>query len=438
MSISPYTTIPSHNPYWWDAAPRETDGPTDHVPLPARADVVVIGGGYAGLSAAITLARADRSVVVCEAGPPGYGASTRSGGMIGHGHRLSYSKLIEVHGAAKAKALIAEGMASLAFAKALIGDEKMDAALQPVGRLRGAWTQADYTTMGREAALLQRELGLLVDVVQKSDMRREISTDSYQGGLIFHSHAGLHPALFHQGLLAVARKAGVMIAGFTPVTAVTGAASPFSVTTSRGTIQARDIVITTNGYSGRPVVDMARRLVPMPSFLIATEEIGANRVKDLIPSGRMIVETREKHLYYRPSPDGKRLILGGRAALHPIDLDEAGGRLRKELVALFPSLADVGVSHAWTGNVAMTRSDLPGIGQRNGHWHALGCNGSGVALMPYLGHKLALKILGDKEGNTAFDDIPFTALPFYDGRPWFLPLMTQWFRLRDRLHGNVV
>ena len=420
-------------PFWWEAAPRESE---QEVNLPATADCVVVGAGYAGLNAALTLARAGRSVVVCEAGPPGFGASSRSGGMIGHGHRLSYSNLIALYGAAKAKTLIGEGMASLDYVKQLIISEGIDARLSAVGRLRGAWTQADYDTMGREADLLSRDLGLPVEVIQKADMRKEIASDSYQGGLLFTNHGGVHPALFQQGLLAVAREAGVKVAGFTPVTRIERQAKRSVVHTSRGPIMAGDVLVTTNGYSGSPVVDLARRLVPMPSFLIATEEIGENRVRDLIPNLRMIVETREKHLYYRPSPDGKRIILGGRSALHPIELEEAKVRLRKELVALFPSLAQTEISHVWTGNIAMTRSDLPGIGKLGGLWYALGCNGSGVALMPYLGHKLALKILGDKEGVTAFDDIPFKAIPFYDGRPWFLPLMTAWYRGRDWLRGN--
>jgi glycine/D-amino acid oxidase-like deaminating enzyme len=421
------------NPFWWDAAPREAE---QTLTLPARADCVVVGAGYAGLNAALTLARAGRSVIVCEAGPPGFGASSRSGGMIGHGHRLSYSNLIAIYGAAQAKDLIGEGMASLDYVKQLIGSEGIDARLTAVGRLRGAWTAADYETMGREADLLSRDLGLPVDVVQKADMRKEIATDSYQGGLVFHSHGGVHPALFQQGLLAVARKAGVQIAGFTPVSRTETIGDHSRVHTARGVVTARDVIVATNGYSTRPVLDFARRLVPMPSFLIATEEIGENRVRDLIPNLRMIVETREKHLYYRPSPDGKRIILGGRAALHPIDLEEARSPLRKELVALFPSLEHTAISHVWTGNVAMTRSDLPGIGKLGGLWYALGCNGSGVALMPYLGHKLALKILGDRDGATAFDDIPFKAIPFYDGRPWFLPLLTAWYRGRDWLRGN--
>jgi glycine/D-amino acid oxidase-like deaminating enzyme len=423
-----HLSVQSYDPYWWDAAPREMPSP---ITLPAQIDVLVIGGGYAGLSAALTLARGGRQVLVCEAGPPGLGASTRSGGMIGHGHRLSYSRLIEVHGADKAKALISEGMASLAYVKALITDEAIDARLDPVGRMRGAWTLADYDTMGREADLLSRNVDLEVEVLQKADMRREIATDSYQGGLIFPSHAGLHPALLHQGLVTAARKAGALVAGYTPVTGLSQAKDGWQVTTGDHTILAKEVVAATNGYSGKPLTPLARRLVPMPSYLIATEEIGENRVTDLIPNRRMIVETREKHLYYRPSPDGKRIILGGRAALHPIPLDQAAARLHKELVALFPGLGEVAISHVWSGNVAMTRSDLPGIGQRDGIWFAMGCNGSGVALMPYLGHKLALKMLGSKDGATSFDQIPFTAIPFYDGRPWFLPLMTAWFRAKD-------
>lgn len=424
----------SHDPYWWDAAPLES--PVAAVALPKTCDVAIIGAGYAGLSAALTLVRAGRSVVVLEALAPGEGASTRSGGMIGHGHRLSYTKLIERFGPQKAKDLILEGMASLEFVKALITGEKIDAALQVTGRMRGAWTEADYATMARDAEALTRDLDMPIDVLSKADVRREIAADCYQGGLLFRAHGGVHPALFFRALLHCARAAGVMVAGHTPVSAVRREADKFIVQTARGSIEAATVIVATNGYTGRATAAFARRLVAIPSFMIATEAIGQDRVRELIPNGRMIVETREKHLYYRPSPDGTRIVLGGRAALHPIPLDEAAGRLMKELRAIFPTLENTRVNHAWTGNVAMTRSDLPGIGQREGVWYALGCNGSGVALMPYLGHKVALKVLGREEGRTAFDDIAFTAVPFYTGNAWFRPLMTWGFRARDAWRGN--
>ena len=200
----------SHDPYWWDAAPRESPIEAE---LPKSCDVVIIGAGYAGLSAALTLARAGRSVVVLDALAPGEGASSRSGGMIGHGHRLSYTKLIERFGPQKAGDLIREGMASLEFAKALIVDETIDAQLQVSGRVRGAWTKGDYAALTRDAQALQRDLGMAVDVLSKADVRREIAADCYQGGLLFHAHGGVHPALFHLGLLRRARTAGAFVAG---------------------------------------------------------------------------------------------------------------------------------------------------------------------------------------------------------------------------------
>jgi glycine/D-amino acid oxidase-like deaminating enzyme len=219
--LSPESTSFSQDPYWWDAAPQEARA---EVALPQRCDVAIVGSGYAGLSAALTLARAGRSVLVLEADAPGNGASTRSGGMIGHGHRLSYAALIDRYGADKAKDLIREGMSSLDFVKSLIAGESIDAKLQVVGRMRGAWTAADFATMQKDAAALQRDLGLPVDVLSRADVQKEMAADCYQGGLLFHTHGGVHPALFHRGLLLRAREAGVTVAGWTPVRALSSAA----------------------------------------------------------------------------------------------------------------------------------------------------------------------------------------------------------------------
>jgi len=431
MSAEP--TSVSRDPYWWDAAPREA---RIDLALPKACDVAIIGGGYTGLSAALTLARAGRSVVVFEAGAPGQGASSRSGGMIGHGHRLSYARVIERFGVEKAKELVREGVASLEFLKAMIAEEKIDAALQVRGRVRGASTEADYAMLARDADALRRDLGMPVDVLSPAEVRNELAADLYRGGVLFHAHGGVHPALLQQGLLQRARAAGALVASYTTVTALNREASGFVVGTTRGAVRAAEAIATTNGYTGRTTPAFARRLVAIPSFLIATEPLGENRVRELIPNGRMIVETHDKHRFLRPSPDGARIVMGGRAALHPIPLDQAADWLTKELGAMFPTLASVAITHVWTGNVAMTRSDLPGIGQRDGLWYALGCNGSGVALMPYLGHKVALKVLGRRDGSTAYDDIPFAAIPFYNGTAWFRPLMTWWYRARDKMRGD--
>jgi glycine/D-amino acid oxidase-like deaminating enzyme len=275
-----------------------------------------------------------------------------------------------------------------------------------------------------------------VEVVPRAEQRREIASGLYHGGVLFHAHGGVHPALLHTGLLDAARRAGAIVAPFTPVSAVRPEAGGFSLTHGRGVLKARDVLACTNGYTVAGLPRLARRLVAMPSYMIATERLGQNRVRALIPNGRMIVETRQTHLYYRPSPDGERIILGGRAALHDIPLDVAARRLKHYLREVLPEIGDVGLSHAWTGRVCMTRSDMPFIGRLDGIWHAVGCNGSGVALMPYLGRKLALKVLGDPAGSTAYDGIEADPVPFHRGRAWFLPAMTAWWRFQDRRAGR--
>jgi glycine/D-amino acid oxidase-like deaminating enzyme len=420
---------PKQMPLWWESAPRERDsGGT----LPRSEDIVIIGAGYTGLSCALALARAGRSVTVLDSDAPGFGASSRSGGMVGHGHRLSYAKLEARYGISKAKAILREGVAAFDFTIGLIERERIDAKFVRVGRFRGCATAADYEANAREAERLRSEIGLPCEVVPRAEQHREVASDAYQGGVVFPTHGGLHPGLFHAGLLDVARRAGATVIGYTPALRIDASDGASRVVTARGVIKASEIVVTTNGYTPRSIGPLARCLLPIPSFLIATESLGPNRVRAAIPNGRMIVETRSKHLYFRPSPDGERIILGGRAALHPIALSEAARWLQRELGAILPDLASVQLTHCWTGNVAFTLRELPGIGRHNGVWHALGCNGSGVALMPYLGNKLAHKITGAVDGTTAFDDLPLRPIPLYWGDPWFRPLMTAWHRLTDR------
>src|SRR5258708_19289823 len=179
--------------------------------------------------------------------------------------------------------MIREGVASLKVAKALIDDEKIDAQLQVSGRMRGAWTVADYAMMTRDAQALQRDLGMAVDVLSKTDVRREVAADCYQGGLLFHAHGGVHPALFHLGLLQRVRTAGALVAGHTPVTAVRGEATKFIVETARGSIDATEVIATTNGYTGRTTPPLARHVVAIPTSLIPTEPVTTTRLPTPIP-----------------------------------------------------------------------------------------------------------------------------------------------------------
>ena len=421
-------------PWWWEWAPRVEAG---EEAIPERADVAIVGSGYAGLSAALTLARGGRDVVVLEAREPGYGASSRAGGMIGGGHVRWLEPLVRQYGESHALAILQEGLNSYEFTRNLIESESIDCHYKPVGRLRAAWRPKDFDIMQRDIEDLSRKIGYDVTIVSKAEMANEVQTDLYAGGSIYNNHGGLHPALFHSGLMDLAVKAGARIRGNARVFNLSREGSRHQVTTQRGAISARNVIVATNGYTPRELKPFAHRIMPAQTYMIATEPLGEALVRRLIPNQRMIVETRWRHCYYRPSPDAQRILFGARASLGRISLDRAAAILRKLMVELFPVLSNVSVTHCWTGQLGFARDFLTHIGELDGVHYALACNGSGVAMLPYAGHKAALKVLGSEEGKTAFDVHEFRKIHlFYTGRPWFRPFVSGYYRIVDHFEGS--
>jgi glycine/D-amino acid oxidase-like deaminating enzyme len=423
---------PTTAPFWWEAAPpQDRDGP-----LPAKVEVAIVGGGYTGLSAALTLARAGRQVAVLDAQRPGEGASSRNGGMIGSGHRVGFAAASEKYGPAVARRLLQEGNNALAYTTALIEREKIACHFVRSGRFRGAWNAQHYAAMERELDTLRREIGLEATMVPKAQVPQEVATPHYHGGCIFHLHGGLHPALFHLGLMERVETAGAKVFGSAAVQSIESHGGRHRLTTPRGGLEAGEVIVATNGYTRPGTPFFSRRVVPAASYLVATEELGENRVRALIPGGRMIVETRARHCYYRASPDGRRLLLGARPALRNLDPRRTLPTMRRLLEHLFPELKGVGLSHAWSGLVGMSRDSLPHLGRHEGLWYALGYSGSGVAMAPYLGHKVALRLLGDPEGRTPFEETPFPSVPFFSGQSWFLAPLELWYRVKDWREGS--
>ncbi|MDX1529350.1 MAG: FAD-binding oxidoreductase [Gammaproteobacteria bacterium] len=422
---------PVETPYWWEAAPIEE--PVSH-DLPERSDVVVVGAGYAGLSAALTLARAGRDVHVLEKDRPGEGASSRNGGICSGNIRISFRKMTERFGRERARAVYGEGKAAREDLARFIKDEGIECNYSLVGRFTGAIRPHNYEGLARECEMLKRELGIEAYVVPRAEQHAEVGTDIYHGGAVRPDIGGLHPGLFHRGMLERVKRSGATIHARTPATGLSRESDGFEVATPRGKISCRDVVIATNGYTGRHALPwLARRLVPVASQIIATEPLDAEVMNRLMPKKRMLGETRHLYHYYRPSPDGTRILFGGRRGAQTGDPQKKMRHLYRHLIEIFPELDGIGISHCWWGYVAMTYDELPKVSVHDGVHYATGFCGSGVVWARWLGKKAALRILGDAAAETAFDDAPFRAIPLYDGRPWFLPAAMVWQGFKDRI-----
>lgn len=418
------------DPYWWEDAGRPTSALETE--LPAEADIVVIGAGLTGLAAARTLARAGKVVLALDALQPGEGASSRNGGMIGGGHRLSFETMRARFGQDTALCLLREAhLDSGDFVKSLMSDENIECDYVESGRFRGLWRSAEYERAARDLEQLQRMIPLEAEMLPWARQREEVASDLYRGGTVFFRHGGLNPAKWVAGIQRSALGAGARVRGKTPVQSVERDGVGFRVSTPEGVVRTGVVLAATNGYTPAQLTPFARRILPIPSFMVATEAIGRARIDELFPRGRMIVESRDRHCYFRPSPDGERIVFGARAAMFDIPEKLAQGQLRGLLRQVFPQLEDIDLSHSWRGRTGFSFDFLPSVGKIDGIWHAMGYSGSGNAMAPYLGHKAALQILGDPEGDTAFSRTAFPTRWWHRGRPWFLPFADVTFRLRD-------
>lgn len=417
-------------PYWWDTTPL-CDVPAD--PLPNRADAVVIGAGYTGLHAALQIARAGRSTVVLEAGPLGHGCSTRNGGQISTSIKPSLAELTRKHGASTAKRIFTDGHNSRAFVEDFVRAEAIDCDFRTCGRFHAAHTPKAYDALRASAENQPEGFEVPVTLVPRNEQRAEIGSDFYHGGAIYHDHAAIDPGRYHAGLVALCRQAGVIFLPHTAATNLSDTGDTTTVRTPRGDISAKDIVLATNGYSGPLSRWHQRRVIPIGSYIIATEELPAALMDDLNPQDRIVSDSRRVVYYYRSSPDRKRILFGGRVSATETDTDSSATRLFAELLRIFPQLQGRRVTHSWMGFVGYTFDSLAHAGQIGKLHYAMGYCGSGVGMASYLGMKAGLRVLGYPEAETGIADTSFPTRPLYRGKPWFLPAAVEYYRIRDRI-----
>ncbi len=416
-------------PYWWEAYEPVA---LPEASLPKDIAVAIVGGGYAGLSAALELARNGIESIVLDAAEPGFGGSTRSGGLVSAGVNVGKRMINKALTPEQAKPFLNDAIDAFTNIENLITSENIDCGWTKTGYFLGAWCQSHYDAMKKKVDLLNSDAQSDAVLVPREQQRAEIGSDYYFGGMLVGRAAHLHPALYFKGLLDRVQKAGVAIASRTPVNGLSQEADgTWTVRTPRGTIRAGHVIIATNGYTGDVTPQFKRRVVPVGSYIIATEELPPDLAKSLSPQNRSFADTRRVLTYYRLSPDGKRMIFGGRAKFGFSDPVETAPMLHRFMTDRFPQLKGTKITHAWTGNVAFTMDELPHMGKFQGLHFALGCNGSGVAMMSFLGRETARKIIGKSNRTIAFDQPEFPTSPLYHGNPWFLPLVGAWFRTAD-------
>jgi len=419
-------------PYWWEAY-RPTAGELVDVPRTAR--VAIVGGGYAGLSAALELAKHGIDAVVLEANELGSGASTRNGGAVSGGVNVgkSFSGKTLAVDRDRVDRILSDAADAFGLIDRLIDEERIACFWEKPGRFVGAWAKRHYDTQSHQLAMLNEAARAGAYMMPRERQREEIASDYYFGGMVVERSGKLHPALYYKGLLDACRRRGVPVCARAAVTRIGREGSGWRVETGRGTLSAGDVVVATNGYTGNLTPALRRRVVPIASHIIATEELPPDLAASLIPKARTLSDTKRVLCYYRMSPDGRRMVFGGRARFTQVDATVSAPILHRYMTDRFPQLRGVKVTHAWTGNVAFTLDALPHMGCRDDLHYCLGCNGSGVAMMTYLGWQTARKIARVANYACSFDTEEFPDHLLYSGNPWFLPAVGGYYRLRDHL-----
>jgi glycine/D-amino acid oxidase-like deaminating enzyme len=413
---------------WTDTAPLPS---LPASALPDSTDVLVIGGGYTGLSAARSLARRGVEVTVLEQHTMGWGASSRNGGFMLSGYKPEMEEIARRVGAERAAGMFRLTLDAMSYVENLVQEERIECDYTHSGALTLAAKAKHLPALAASSRFLRNSLGYETQVLSHTELRDEIGSARYHGGLLDPGGCSLQPARYVAGVARAAARAGARLQENTRVTGVTRVGDRFEVAAGSGRVKAREVLAATNGYTPGALSALRRRIIPIGSYQIATAPLPPALARSLIPRARVLSDTKNLLYYFRLSPD-LRMVFGGRASFTPTGIRRSSAILRAGMKEVFPELAGTPVEYAWSGKVAYPLDHLPHAGILGGLHYAMGYCGHGVALATYLGHRMGEAIAG----TGGFPDLGsdrFQALPLYNGVPWFLPLVGGYYRARDWL-----
>lgn len=417
--------------FWWADAPSPKSY-QDKL-LPPKADVVVIGGGFTGASAALRLAKGGANVTLLEAETIGWGASSRNGGQALSCLHHSLTELIEQHGLEGAREMFRASVRAADTVARIVEEEKIDCDFTRNGNIEAASKPKHYDRLKIEQETLARVAEYQTRLVPPEQAVSELGTGAYHGLLINERSAGLQPAEFVQGMALAAERAGADIHEGARVTGVeknvSHNGSRFTVRTERGNISAKEVLLAANAWVGEIALQFRQKVFPAESYIIATEPLPEELARRLIPNRRVVYDTKNMVAYYTLSREN-RMVWGGEGTATGLNPKRNIATLQRGMLRVFPELGDTAIDYFWGGTMGLTLDRNVHAGQVDGMWFSMCYVGHGVSLGTYLGEQMANAILGLESFNP-FDGLHIPRVPFYEGKAWFVNLGKAWFRLLD-------
>ena len=413
----------------------ETAHPWDTSPVLSGeeiADLVVVGGGCTGLSAALYAAGTGRSVILLEGGRIGWGASGRNGGQIIPGLRKGAVELVDMLGRERAKALFELSLEARKVVTGLIAQHGVDCDLALTGHLLGAVKRGDMAAFEEEAACLDQVMGYPhVRLLDQAEVRAEVATPEFRGALVDEMGGHLHPLNYTLGLARACLSAGVRIFEGSEVLALEQTPQGVEVRTAQGSVRAAHVILAGDALLRGLSAPVNRRIMPVANYQVVTEPLKSP--EELISANRAVSDSRFVVDYFRLTADG-RLLFGGGERYTPDPPRDMTAFVRPYLERAFPQLAGVRLTHAWGGLVSVTLSRLPHIGRDGAVLYAHGYSGQGVILSSLAGKLMASALDGDAAPLEHFAAV--APPPFPGGRALSRPLYMlgmAWYAMRDRL-----